>query len=141
MVIVAMTAKLGLGVEFLITLVAMILGNSRKVLAFHMQSNSVLQGACVPTNVALELSKVWSLTDLYNVIVQIKLFSHFLIDTLIPLFLVELLIARIVVDSLNMDLHVVHHLTGFRLPFNIYNSTIIVVLRGKPPLSTVQFSL
>ena len=142
MVIVAMTAKLGLGVEFLLTLVARILGNSRKVLAFHMQSNSVLQGACVPTNVALELSKVWSLTDLFNVIVQIKLFSHFLIDTLIPLFLVELLIARIVVDSMDsMDLHVVHHLTGFRLPFNIYNSTIIVVLRGKPPLSTVQSSL
>ena len=141
MVMVAMIEQLACGVEGLLALVAGILGNSRKVLAFHMQSNSGLQGACVPTNVALELSKVWSLTDLFNVIVQIKLFSHFLIDTLIPLLLVELLIARIVVDSLNMDLHVVHHLTGFRLPFNICNFTIIVVLRGKPPLPAVQSSL
>ena len=141
MVMAAMIVQLACGVEGLLALVAGILGNSRKVLAFHMQSNIGLPGAHKSTNVALEHSNACSLADLFNVIVKVKLFSYFLIDTLIPLFLVELLIARIVVDSLNMDLHVVHHLTGFRLPFNIYNSTIIVVLRGKPPLSTVQFSL
>ena len=54
MVIVAMTAKLGLCVEFLLTLVARILGNSRKVLAFHMQSNIGPPGAHMSTNVALE---------------------------------------------------------------------------------------
>ena len=73
MVAPSMIAILGHGVEILLTLVTRILKQSRKVLAFHMPSQISLTWAHMTTDVAPELSKVRSLPDLFNVVIQVKL--------------------------------------------------------------------
>ena len=100
---------LGTRVEILLTLVTRILKQSRKVFALHMLLTMDLLRAHMSTNVALELSDVCSLADLFNVVVQVKLFS-----------LSENLIACILVHLLNRDLGGVHQLTGIQLPFHIF---------------------
>ena len=75
----------------------------------------------MPTDVALELSTIDSLSDLFNVVVEVELFS---------LFLTEIFIACILV-FLNMGLGGVHHLTEFRLALDRQSFVSIVILRGR----------
>ena len=111
MVIAAMVVILAPAVKLLLTLVTRILNQPRKVDGFHMYSNMRLLWADMSTNVALKLSQVNSFTNLFNVVVQVKLFS---------LFLTENLMACILVHLLNRDLGGVHQLTGIQLPFHIF---------------------
>ena len=68
----SMIMILGTRVEILLTLVTRILNQSRKVFAFHMPLKIVLCWAHISTDIALEPSRVDSLTDLFNVVVQVK---------------------------------------------------------------------
>ena len=105
----AMVVILAPGVELPLTLATRILDHSRKVSVFHVCLHIKHPGIHMSTNVALELSDVCSLADLFNVVVQVKLFS-----------LSENLIACILVHLLNRDLGGVHQLTGIQLPFHIF---------------------
>ena len=120
MVIAAMVVILAPAVKLLLTLVTRILNQPRKVDGFHMYSNMRLLWAHVSTNVALKLSQVNSFTNLFNVVVQVKLLS---------LFLTENLIACKLVHLLNRGLGGVHQLTGIQLPLDMHSSISIVVLR------------
>ena len=106
----AMPVILGHGVKVALALVTRICNCSRKVLAFHMPQHIPLQ-ALMSTDVALELSKVDSLADIFNVVVQVKIISPFQTD---------ILIACILVHLLNRGLGGVHQLTGIQLPFHIF---------------------
>ena len=98
-VTLAMVLILVHGVELFLALVTRILKHSREVLVFHMPSQ-YLPCAHVSTDVAFKMS----FTDLFNVVVQIKLISSFLVDTLI---------AHILRHFPNRNLQVFHQLTGF----------------------------
>ena len=123
MMTVAMIAILAHGVELLLTLVTRILKQSRKVFALHMLLTMDLLRAHMSTNVALKLSKVNSFTNLFKVVVQVKIISPFL---------TEILIACILVHLLNRGLGGVHQLTGFWFPlgmYNVHSSNSMVILR------------
>ena len=85
----------------------------------------------MPTDVALELSTIDSLSDLFNVVVEVELFS---------LFLTEIFIACILV-FLNRGLGGVHPLTGFGLALDRQSFVSIVILRGRQPLFSLYRSL
>ena len=122
-----MVVILAPGVELPLTLATRILDHSRKVGVFHVRLHIKHPGIHMSTNVALELSDVCSLADLFNVVVQVKLFS-----------LSENLIACILVHLLNKDLGGVHQLTGTQLPFDVHIFIRIVVLRGRPLLFSLS---
>ena len=124
MVVPSMIAILVHGVEILLTLVTRILKQSGKVFAFHMPSQIGLLRTHMSTDVALELSTIDSLTDLFNVVVQIKVVSPFLTHILIPCILVHFI---------NGGMKAVHQLTGTWL-FHIHISINVVVFRARPLL-------